>query len=413
MEQEIIPGSNLDQKTLDEQKAREFFIETLPGEQLIEIPQNPNCEVAVVVPVYTETSERILAQILSLTKQREIGKENFEALYVINNGEDNGSEEFQSVRRLNQQILNLPIWKNREADYTGCTPEQQTLFEELRENFNLFAIDKSSPDNAIASCTVGKARGRGVAEASRRFFDNQKNGVLVQTDADARFEDQDYLKKAINAFQEDPSIIGIAGDILYEFSPDEETELTSEQVREKWIELVLLKTAKRLSQFTDKLDNEIQTGGDSHDDIAFSGANMITKSYETAVAGGISDQESGEDTEFSQRLNQFAQERGKRVTTMPDSLKVVTALRESGRTPVRLKTFYGITLSGDPLVEDPDVRQRTFVPLRELYTRLVAKARTTDKGRRYLEYLYQRAPLQFRDPTGANDFSFLQIIEAA
>jgi len=421
------------EESFDQKKALFYFEQNLRGEQLIEIPQNPGCEIGVVVPAYGESPERILAQVFSLVGQKGVPPEQFEVIYIVNNGKDDGSKNFKEIFELNQAVLQLPIWKNRDnLEFLKSFPEEKRDFlRTIHERFNFFAVDKSSPESSISDCNIGKARNRGAAEECKRFYEAGKNGILMQTDADVLFDYEQYLEKAVFLFRSAPTLIGVSGSVDYEFSPDNKEELEPEEIKKEWQDLVLLKASKRMSQFL-----QGQNKVEAHDFIGFGGANTLSRSFETAVFGNMADRAAGEDTDFSRRIDNFARGRGKKILGLQDSFILVSALRESGRTPVALKKFYGVTESGDKLVENllapsfdwfrqssPEYKNmnRDLVwkvyeekyppmPLRELYKKLIEECGKTEAGQKLLRGLYEKIPRQFRDPTGENDFSFLKEI---
>lgn len=325
-EDELISEENQLEKT-DKDRANEYWESRLSGERRIDQPQNPNCRFCIVVPIYNERVDRIAKQIDSLRKQKGVSPDLYEVIYVVNNGvlgEDGKSEE---IKRNNGDVI--------------------SYLKELDDE-NIFVIDKSSIGNEIADCNVGKARNRGVAEASRRFFENAKNGVIIQTDADTYFEDEEYFEKLSVATQ-DESVIGVAGGIRFEFSPDTDDPQKIEELKEKVKRFVLLKKWDILKRFVLKPGNVHATADDT-----FSGAHMISRSFESAVIGGLGDLTKGEDPKFGNDLKKYTEVNNKKVIGLKSKLKVVTALRESDRTPSGYwKSFEEIDISQPTFVRDP------------------------------------------------------------
>ncbi len=312
---------------IDQEKANEYWESKLSGERRIDRPQHPNCKFCIVVPVYNERLDRITRQIDSLRSQKGVNTDSFEVIYVVNNGVLGEDEKAEVVKRNNQAVLHF--------------------LSEI-EDENIFVIDKSSPGNEIADCNVGRARNRGVAEASRRFFENNKNGIIVQTDADTYFEDEEYLLNLGVATQDD-SVIGIAGGIQFEFSPDTEDLDKIRILKEKVKRFVLLKKWDILKRFVLKPNNVPSTANDT-----FSGAHMISRSFESAVIGGLADLPKGEDPKFGNDLKKYAESNSKKVVGLKSELKVVTALRESNRTPSGFwKHFEEIDVNQPTWVGDP------------------------------------------------------------
>lgn len=279
-----------------------------------------------------ERVERIQKQIQSL-EQQTIDTAEYEAIFVVNNDEEEGEE----VRTLNQLVIEY---------IRSCS------------NLPIFVIDKSSPGCEITDCNVGRARNRGVAEASLRFYENGRNGIIIQTDADTYFDDPEYLEKLKEVFKQAPDTVGIAGGLVFELDPDTQDfseRYVLEQKVERFIQLKIWDTFQKF------LHGE---PGFLQKDRTFSGAHMISRSFETAVIGGLADVTSGEDPQFGNDLSHYAEYNHGRVIGKKDELKVVTALRDSDRTPSSFKKLFdSIDLSG-PLQVDgqeitPELLERT------------------------------------------------------
>ncbi len=384
MEEFLSPEA--DREKLDREKAEHYFKESLEGESLVKEKQNPDCEIALVVPVYDELSDRILGQIESLTGQEGVHPEQFEAFYVVNNGPDDGSKRFKRVSEMNERVLRLPIWKNMRdeeaaAALEGLSAEERERFRNIREKFNFFAIDKSSSGRAMSApkgrnkWNVGNARNRGLAEASKRFDERGKNGIIIQSDADARFDDTRFLEKVGAVFRENPDAIAAAGGIEYEFSPDTTPEFSREVGRYNEM-LMLLKQAKRLSQSLWSARYRQEHPGESSfsgwKGIGFSGANMISRSFEPVITagldpkdkdqiGGIRSNVAGEDSAFCHDLTILTESRGKKILDLKGTLRVKSALRESERTYVSNKAFVRLPwLKGKYWIEDPFVEKKNL-----------------------------------------------------
>ena len=314
------------------ERAQHFWKTRLENEIRIEVSQNPLCEFAIVIPVYNENPDRILKQIESLRRQQDIDPSQFEVIYVVNNDLPNESPKSAAVIEANQKVI-----------------------ETLRNVFglNIFVIDKSSPGNEIKGCNVGRARNRGVAEASLRFYENSKNGLLIQTDADTYFEDPSYLSKLRKITTENPDVIGIAGGLVFEFHPDTNDEEEIAELREKVKRFVLKRKWDILVQFLRDPESRTLVGARN-----FSGANMISRSYESAVIGGLIDANAGEDPQFGKDLEAYGAGRGQKVIGAKNDLLVVTALRESDRTAASFKKdFDQIDLEKLFMISDPFVSE--------------------------------------------------------
>ncbi|MFA6135766.1 MAG: glycosyltransferase family A protein [Candidatus Paceibacterota bacterium] len=332
----------------EEERAKRYWEIRLGGEVRIETPQNPQCEFAFVVPVYNERPERILKQIQSLKNQKDIDPSLFEVIYVVNNDLSDGGARFQEVFKANQAVI-----------------EMLRNLENIP--FPVYVIDKSSPGNEIENCNVGRARNRGVAEASVRFYENKNNGVLIQTDADTYFEDPEYLSKLRKIVKTEPDIIGIAGGFFFEFDPETTDEIELAELRKKVKYFILKKKWDRLVEF---LKDTTEIEPDNH----FSGVNMISRSYESAAIGGLIDGASGEDPQFGEDLKRYGAGRGQRVIGMRNDLFVITALRNSDRTAASFrKDFDEIDLLKPFMVPNPLVNE-TLPDFRNKIRKNVEKA---------------------------------------
>jgi len=360
---------------VEEEKANQFWEKQLAGEEIIDVPQKPGCELAIAVPVFGEEPRRILDQLQSVLDQTS-DLDKFEIMYVVNNGERpklpeppfdpkdvaeyqtkllNYPEElakFQRTLELNQAVLNLPIWTNKDTTLNEgqYSEEEVALINEISEKLTVFVIDKSSAGHEIPKCNVGKARNRALAEASLRFHKNGKNGILVQTDADTVFSDPEYVSKVMHQF-EDPDVIGIAGGLDMIIDPDSGDHSELESLRGKMDDVIRSRMYARLSDFYRNPKMSFNAA------ISFSGANMLSRSLESAAIGGFIDANKGEDPQFGRDLEELASTTGKRVIYQKDELKVSTAFRLSDRTGAGFAITEGKDLSKnkDKEVDNPDI----------------------------------------------------------
>jgi hypothetical protein len=323
----------------DEEKltrATKYWQERLQHEVRVMTPQSIACKCAIVVPVYNEDVYRIQKQLMSLLSQN-INIDEFEVIYVVNNdiaGRSNNDEEIHSN---NKQVI----------DYINSLI-----------GVPVYVIDKSTQGNEIIDCNVGRARNRGVAEASRRFYENDKNGIIIQTDADTYFEDPDYLQKVISNFSKSSDLIGVAGGLIFEFDPDVTTVEDKEIIASKVERLIYIKIWGMLQAFLSG-DADLRTT-----DKNFSGAHMLSRSFETAVIGGLHDVYLGEDPQFGNDLSEYAKYNGGSVIGMKDDLVIVTALRASDRTGSSLKKILdSIDLSKPLIIDDLTVDDNSIEEL--------------------------------------------------
>lgn len=288
------------------QAACRFWSARLAGQALIPTPQHPDCRIAIVVPVRSERIDRLERQIRSLQQQNGVRDQEYEILFVVNN-------------------------RPAVADDLSTISNNQLLLKQLADLKlpNVFAIDSSSHGAEIPECNVGRARNRGVAEASLRFFRNGVNGILLQTDADSYFKDPTHLSRLKAAMTREPDVVAIAGGLQFEFAPDTDDPETVTAMRAK---LSLLELVQRW-EYLEHWLNRILHGQGYDLTLHFSGAHMVSRSLETAVIGGLPDLPSGEDPAFGEALIRYANEHDLRVLDGRDDWLVATAARESVRTP--------------------------------------------------------------------------------
>jgi len=291
----------------DIERANAYWDITLKNELRIPSTQKPNCEFAIVIPVYNEKPERILRQIESLRNQQGINLDEFEIIYVVNNGVLDDSDVSREIRANNQAVI---------AEIKKIT------------GINAYVVDKSSPGNEIDDCNVGKARNRATAEASLRFYENGKNGLLIHTDADSYFEDPLYFIKLREMLNVQNNTVGIAGGLTFDFSPDEMEQGKYEELKKKTVMLALIKKWGYLLQFV--LGSELVIN--KRYQKLFTGGHMISRSYESAVIGGFFGGNTFESTIFGLELELYGKSKGDVIIGAKTDLILVTAFRESTRT---------------------------------------------------------------------------------
>src|SRR5450432_3513959 len=225
-----------------DKKAELYWRNTLPNVKLGNRPQHIDCEFSVVVPVFNEKTERIIKQIESLVNQNELRDEEYEIIYLVNSGPINDSVESINILKTNSELI-------------------QEITNKNLKNVHIF--DKSTAGNEIIGCNVGKARNLAVAIASYRFY---KNNFIK-------------LKEII---KENKNVIGISGALSWKFDPDDKSE-KSITLYKKTKKIVLIKKWEALSGFLFQkkhLVNGIYKK-------LFLGGHMISRSFESAIIGGI------------------------------------------------------------------------------------------------------------------------------
>ncbi|MFH1089518.1 MAG: glycosyltransferase [Candidatus Uhrbacteria bacterium] len=357
-ESELI--NNIENEKPDTQRAEEYWKRALEGESRIETPMDPKCEISIVVPAFNEEPERVMRQIDSLKKQKGMLPGLFEVIYVVNNSPDRPKE----VAEVNARLIDF-----------------------LRQDhgIRIYVIDKSSPGNEIPNCNVGKARNRGVAESSLRFQENGRNGIIIQTDADTWFEDEDYLSKVKAKLDSQPETVGVAGGIYLEWDPETKDPQERAELRRKIDRLFLRKMAERFSEFLSS-PNKFGNFGTS-----FLGANMISRSFESAVVGGVPEIKGGEDGMFGSKLETYGLKKKKSVVGAKHELFAATSFRESDRTGSSLKKIFDSINPDVPemvsnIFATTDSGEPTEVELNDAYIkRLKAAIRKKEGGNEYID----------------------------
>ncbi|MCY0991739.1 glycosyltransferase family 2 protein [Nannocystis sp. ILAH1] len=282
--------------------------------------QDPNCKLAILVPIFNE-DERTIARLLdSLTRQREVAPSEFEVICLVNNDLP-GTRKYEEVYGANQRVLRM---------------ERLT---DPGDEHRITVLDCSSPGKEIAGCNVGKARDRLVHEATKRFRGNGRNGVLSHVDADVYFNDALFLRRAIDMF-DDHDVIGVAGGKWREAFLADYPEYEPEPLRAALRQIGLWKQCVELANY---LNGEPVLQ-------AFGGSNMLSRCYESVAVGGIRSLEVDEDKEFGRRMWRYAEANKRKILVKKTELKVVALLRISERTGSSFKAQVETVLRGKELV---------------------------------------------------------------
>lgn len=292
-------------------KIKEYIEKNAPEHERIKIPMDPDCKVSLVIPAYGER-EYIFRPLYSISQQQGVTPNEFEVIIVVNNPglppqkAANATDtdyarqlnHYKQALKENQITLDLieTINSNKPININiKLSDEEKSQLEAIKKSgLKLFAIDKASPGKNFpeAEANVGGARNRGVAEAVHRFDNIGKNGIVAQSDADTRF-DSHYIKNLISAFENRPKMVGLAGAL--DFDRSEEISVLIDKL-----------------SFTISLEEEYNAlvarkadhaGEELNKSVHFSGANMASRAFETALTGGIPSLGGGEDTEFGDRLS--------------------------------------------------------------------------------------------------------------
>jgi len=355
---------NIDSK--DRTRAEQYWQEKLSGETLISEPQDPKCQISVVVPIFNEEKANVFRQLKSILKQREINSEEFEVIYVVNNSPEAGEE----IRNANREILSLPIWKNRPVgiEDNSLSEEERELVEELR-NLNLFVIDKSTPGNEIVKCNVAKARNRALAEASKRFDINNKNGIILQTDADTFYDDPTFFNRVIKKFSNNPDLIAIPGGAKLAYVTNEQDPMKREAEIRELNRVVDYMGWESLKQIVLK-----QPWG--LDDMTMWPGNGVYRSFESAVVGGMQDATHMDDNSLGLRLYDLAESHGRSYSYKGanNEFSNKTIIRQKGGITTSLDAIAIPDMLPDPFIDDDSPDKGRLFPIKHLYRKYLNKA---------------------------------------
>jgi hypothetical protein len=257
--------------------------------------------------------------IESLLRQKGVQPEEMEVIIVVNNSEvppkakKKGTPEQNAERKSlwsqwvveNQEVLRIARALRGDDVSIPLSPRERELISEIQERkFKIHIIDKASAGHVLPDGAqhVGGARNRGVAEVVERFLSIEKNGLIVQTDADTALADY-YIAGAIGYFEQHPDVVGVGGYI--------ETEPIGNAPKEHQTHFFVTAARKYRALVQCAITgsaNIIKGGG-------FSGANMISRAFETAMVGGVPEIEEREDKDFRERLDTIG-----RTTRVPELL---------------------------------------------------------------------------------------------
>lgn len=314
-------ASRTAQDTRDVNKDRAvsmYLQEHLPAsEQRIEVPQDPRCEIAIVLPAYAE-GNGLLRPLSSLAAQEGISPEQFEVIVVVNNSSEmpaRTSIETDTDYQRKQELHSKSLADNQltlqliSAIQAGQIPEglddQQRLQARIiiERGIRVFAIDKSTGAQALPpeSANVGTARDRGVAEVVERFRKNGKDGIIAQSDSDVAFDSQ-YLANLVRVFADNPDVVGVAGSLRFEKTAEVEAlfppivEALQDAYQGSWDKLLYEKLGRQGERFEE-----------NPEEVRFSGASMSSRAFAAAEAGGVPHIAGGEDPAFSRALKKVGE----------------------------------------------------------------------------------------------------------
>lgn len=386
--QEVSPEKNQNLEWKNEKiKIEEYLSQTLPeSEERIGAPMISRCEVSIIIPAYGER-EIILRPLESLLRQEGIENEAFEVIIVVNNpptppekrhnenerDHERALVQYNEALKNNQDTLRLLRYLNGSEENIQLSDQEKEICEKIRKSgLKVYWIDKASQGKTFSQqeANVGGARNRGVAEAVARFYEQARNGIIAQVDADVRF-DENYIKNLIKFFNDNPKLVGLSGSTDYEYidTPDRALHEKLSMYSDMGYYYGDLEEFYKIQKPTQKQKEQEQA------DIAnlFIGSNMASRAYEAAVVGGVPKLHGSEDPGFGKRLSSIGEiKRVQEIITYP-------GIRFSSRVDVdagigqrRIKFAEMLTEKGTILVKTPEqitlrrqVRERVLETIKD------------------------------------------------
>lgn len=295
------------------------------------------CDVSICVPVSDERVDRLRAQIAAFARQT-FPRERFELVYVVNNDRPDGSSRRTRAIRANARILRF---------LRGTHP------------VTVRVIDRSSPGREIPGCTVGHARNVGLHAVAARYLSQQRDGIVIQTDADTFPRSARYLA-AVWEDMKRSGVAAAAGGLSMVLDMDAVQPAKRAYFRRHirtlrdysaWNHLV---AALRAVDLTPRVSP-----------TWFSGAHTVVRASVGVAAGGIPHEARGEDVVFGERIKTYARRCGLRVLPRRDRWLLETAIRESTRTGASFGPIFSNIAAhrGRPLVRNPEGSDLPSVPL--------------------------------------------------
>jgi len=367
----------------------EYLRSTLEGERLLREPMGASCLATILFPVNNEPIRRVLDLLESITEQEEIDFNKIEVLCLVGNSVYDGSASSERIMRANELVLELPVWRNAHGlNGQRFSEETRSRASKIREQFNAYVIDKSTVGLAMSECNVGRARNRLLGEAVQRFSRQEKNGVLIMTDADIVFSNPRYIRSILDIFNSQEHLIAGTGGVDYVFDPDTLNEKQRKSIHDAFSEYILIRRWRCLSEHL--LGKPVNL---SPPDACFGGS-IFCLSEAAAECGGFRPLGRCEDSYFFKDISAYAARKGNIASSLPN-LRVTEALRDSFRTDASL----GYSLAkqkGLPLVKHPITGKSAHLS-EKMFQDLSAIAAETEQGRAFVRRLESLPRILYTD----------------
>lgn len=258
--------------------------------------------ITILVPVYNESIERLKKQIASFSKQT-LDKSFYEIIFIVNN----------------------PPLKKSSPEVLKANASILAFLNKAKDDQKISVIDRSSKGRELKAGNVGEARNYGLHVVTKRYLDQNRDGLIIQTDADSFPSNKKYLDTVWKDVTKN-NAYGAAGGLKFVLDID------SKNKNHKAFFKKHISTFRNYARWNFLLSslNKKSPELKFHPTI-FSGAHMISRAVAAICAGGIKPINKGEDTFFGMALNDYAKKIHGVVLPRRDEWIMVTSFRESYR----------------------------------------------------------------------------------
>lgn len=259
-------------------------------------------QAAVLIPVYDEPVDIVLRPLLSLARQVNIDRNQYEAVLVVNNSKSQAlvkSPEFLQ----NQKTISFIKYLNGQGPtcpFKLSAGQKKSIAAIKKSKMNIGVLDLSSATSAHEHNNVGLARDLGGAEICKRFLSAPigNNGIIAMTDCDCRFS-ENYISELIRTFHRG-DVNAAAGRWLTEIDPSLNHQQLLEQALAIHIEAET--DVKNYKAPRRRLALKFRRRHNFKSLFLITGPNMAVRAAAWLAAGGVPHLSSFEDIIFGFKL---------------------------------------------------------------------------------------------------------------
>ena len=266
-------------------------------------PLHEECIMSIVIPVYDESTTRLRDQLRSINAQT-VNATQCEIVYIVNNGDRATTPK--PVLAANDKAL--------------------AFLKKAKSRIPLIVLDYTSKGHELEVGNVGNARNTAIHLVAQRYLNQNRDGILFQTDADTLLTSNRLLSSMIADYKK-YGCIGASGGVRFVLSMDS---------RKKQDQLFYKRHLRDFNMFAQwgylikalhnrKLAPPVTP-------TRFSGANMSSLVIAAVCAGGVPKLHRGVDLYFGEKLELYAKKRNALILPRRDKWIVQTSFRESTRT---------------------------------------------------------------------------------